>query len=264
MAVITLTAGSGAPGVTTTVMAMALMWPRPVLVVEADPSGAAAISAGWFQGRPPHDRGLLNLAMAHRQGQLGEAIRDVVLPVHGSTAQIIAGTRSPAQATSVAPLWESLAAVLRGMEAIGTDVLVDAGRLGLVGSPMPILRASDAVLLLTRTSLPAISGARGWAAALREDLLTHGQDRTLGLLIVGEGRPYTTREVARSLQLPAVARLAWDPDAAETFSSGKKAGSGAARSALARSIRAAISAVSGFITNDRARLQPGNLVSTET
>ena len=37
MAIVCLTSASGSPGVTTTAVGMAFSWPRPVLLVEADP-----------------------------------------------------------------------------------------------------------------------------------------------------------------------------------------------------------------------------------
>lgn len=44
-------------------------------------------------------------------------------------------TRSHEQARSLVPLWEPLTAALRSLDATGQDVIVDAGRLGLFGSP---------------------------------------------------------------------------------------------------------------------------------
>jgi hypothetical protein len=46
----------------------------------------------------------------------------------------------------------------------------------------------------------------------------------VGLLLVGEGRPYTAREIAGSLGLPVVARLAWDPASAEVIAAGADPG----------------------------------------
>jgi hypothetical protein len=263
MAVVTLASGSGAPGVTTSALALALTWPRPVLLIEADPTGASAISAGWFRGRPPHNRGLVNLAMAHRHGDLAAALHDVTLHVDGSTVDIVAGIRSPAQATTITPIWEPLAAALRGLERTGTDVIVDAGRLGLVGAPMPLLRAADAVLLTTRATIPAIAGVRGWATLLREDFTGLGQAQNLGLLVIGDGRPYPAREVGQILALPVVATLAWDPVNAETFSTGREHRRGLDRGALARTVRAAASAIQAIIATNRARLEHGALVTPE-
>jgi hypothetical protein len=263
MAIVTLASGSGAPGVTTTVLALALTWPRPVLLIEADPTGASAISAGWFRGRPPHNRGLVNLAMAHRQGDITESIRDVTLHIEGSTVDVVAGIRSPAQAPTIASIWEPLSTALHGMERLGTDVLVDAGRLGLVGAPMPLLRASDAVLLTTRATIPAVAGARGWATTLKEDFAGLGLTQNLGLAIVGDGRPYQARELSKLLGLPAVATLAWDPVNAETFSIGRDHKRGLERGSLARSVRAAASAIQSMVATNRARLHQGTLIAPE-
>ncbi|MBT0773235.1 hypothetical protein KIH74_30100 [Kineosporia sp. J2-2] len=260
MAVITLASGSGSPGVTTTALALAVAWPRPALLVEADPSGSSAISAGWFRGSPPHDGGLLSLVMAHRQGRLAEAVPEVAVPVEGSGAQILAGTRSPAQAASLAPVWEALAAELRTMDARGMDVLVDAGRLGLTGTPEPLLTAADAVLLVSRTSLPAVAGVRGWASRLQRDFAARGTEHQIGLLTVGDKRPYTAAETARTLRIPAVASITWDPDAAEVYSDGRPSGRTFGRGGYARSVRAAVSAVQEFVAANRSRLDAGNLL----
>ena len=50
MALFTLVSASGAPGVTTTALALAGGWPRPVTLVEADPRGGSSILAGFFKG----------------------------------------------------------------------------------------------------------------------------------------------------------------------------------------------------------------------
>ena len=39
MALIAVAADKGAPGVTTTALALAAVWPRPVLLAECDPAG---------------------------------------------------------------------------------------------------------------------------------------------------------------------------------------------------------------------------------
>ena len=95
------------------------------------------------------------------------------------------------------------------------DVIVDAGRLGLVGWPQPLIAASDLTLLVTRNSLPALAGARSWAKALRDQFATVGGLSRLGALLVDEDgrwptvptvvprvRPYTARQIAKALQIP--------------------------------------------------------------
>ncbi len=68
---------------------------------------------------------------------------------------------------SLVGLWESLTATLKGLESTGQDVLVDAGRLGLTGSPEPLIFGADLTLLTVRTDLVALSAARSWAETLR-------------------------------------------------------------------------------------------------
>ena len=76
MAVIVLASASGAPGVTTTALGLALVWPRPVVLVDADPVGGSAILAGFCKGTEPHNDAMIRLALAHRlfQRQPGQRL----------------------------------------------------------------------------------------------------------------------------------------------------------------------------------------------
>ena len=76
MAVIVLVSAAGSPGVTTSALALALGWPRPVVVVEADPTGGSAVLAGYFRGATAPAGGLLDLVWAERESRLAEALRD--------------------------------------------------------------------------------------------------------------------------------------------------------------------------------------------
>ena len=131
MAIITLTSASGSPGVTTTALGLALVWPRPVLLVEADPTGGSALLAGYWRGQLDHV-GLLDLVLAERHGLLADALPRMQLAIGGSDASVLVGTKSHEQAGSLARLWDPLLGVLQ--ELPGQDVIVDAGRLGLDGS----------------------------------------------------------------------------------------------------------------------------------
>jgi len=144
---VVLTSATGAPGTTTTTLAMALQWPRPCLVVEADMSGGSSILAGYHRGTVPHDRGLVDLAMAHRRGLLAEGLHRVSIPLGDSTtARLIPGLTGPEQVPTAQALWEPLTIALRGLEQVGVDVLVDAGRLGTVGGPSPLVREAGVAL----------------------------------------------------------------------------------------------------------------------
>ena len=163
MALIVLASAAGSPGVTTTAVGLALTSARPALLVEADPTGGSAVLAGFFRGTSEHTGGLLDLAWAHREGRLAEQLPASTMPFPDSTATLLPGVRSHAQARNAAAMWEPLAAALRGLRATGQDVIVDAGRLGLAGSPEPLMYAADLALLVVRSDLVAVSAARSWA-----------------------------------------------------------------------------------------------------
>ncbi|WP_211254709.1 hypothetical protein [Knoellia aerolata] len=222
---------------TTTALGLALTWRRPVLLVEADPTGGSALLAGYFRGQTSPAQSLIDLAFAHRAGGLAEAIPWVAMQVPDTNVTMIAGTTAHGQARSLESLWEPLAATLKSLDAMGQDVIVDAGRLGLVGAPEPLMYAADLCLLVTRTDLVALAGARSWAQSVREGFEQQGGSSAVALLTVGAGRPYQAKEVSKVLELPVLASLAWDTDSATVFSHGGTAPRGFDRSPLSRSLR---------------------------
>ena len=266
MSLVVLTSASGSPGVTTTALGLALAWHRPCLLVEADPTGGSAVAAGYLRGSTVPPEAMIELALAQQDGRpLLDTLAQVTLDLPGSDKRYVAGTRSHEQARSLVGLWEPLAVALRSLEETGQDVVVDAGRLGLFGSPEPLIEAADLALIAVRTDLVSLSAARSWAESLREPFDRAGAGSSLGLLLVGEGEPFGAREVAKVLALPVVATVAWDPEHAVVLSRGAQpphAGSlqrlagrsGWDDSPLLRSIRAAGSAITGTIRAASARL----------
>ena len=216
MALVTLVSAAGSPGVTTTGLGLALSWPRPVVLVEADPSGSSALAAGYFQGQVDH-AGVLDLVAAHRNGLLVEALPRMVLPLEDTEVSILFGSRSHEHAPGLGRLWEPLLGVLRDVADSGQDVIVDAGRLGLASWPRPLVTHADVTLLVTRSNLPALVAARSWAATLADDVLPGHEAR---VLLVGEGQPYRSGEVAKTLGLGVVGAIEWDPARAAVFSEG--------------------------------------------
>lgn len=265
MAIITLASASGAPGTTTAALALSIAWHRPVLLVEADPAGVSAIAAGWYKGNPPHNRGLVNLAVAYRHGDLSGALRDHTFQLDQFDVSVLAGARSPAQVASVAPIWDPVVPILRDLDNSGMDVIVDAGRLVTCASPWPLVRVSDAVLLTTRTSLPAVNGARAWGSQLNTELTSLGIADHLALLLVGEGQPFTAREMKKHTALSTVATLSWDPVNAQRISDGdprrledpRFRGNPLAKGSYGRSVHAAASAIQAMVTANRAVVATG-------
>jgi hypothetical protein len=248
MAIVCLTSASGSPGVTTTAVGMAFSWPRPVLLVEADPTGGSGVLAGFLRGTTPYDAGLIELALS----PLGttDALRDVVRPLSPNVS-LVAGIRSHAQATALRDIWEPLAAALRDLDDNGQDVIVDAGRLGLLGSPTPLLDAADAALLVSRATLPAISAARSWAESVRQPATGW---RHPGLLLVAEGQPYRASEVAKVLGMPVVADLPDDPAAAAVYHRGAAPPKHVETGPYIRALQAAVQSLQAHIARGRFAL----------
>lgn len=274
MALIVLVSAAGSPGVTTTALGLTLNWHRPALLVEADPTGASAVFAGYFRGTQEPTGGLINLALAQRDGTLTDALpRETLLldptgPVENS-AWFLPGIRSHEQAPSLLPLWEPLAERLKALDRNGQDVIVDAGRLGLTGWAQPLLTTSDLTLLVTRNSLPALAGACSWAETLRDKFATVGGLPRLGVLLVDEDkrwpavpsvvprvRPYTARQITKALQIPVVASVDWDPEVAEVYSHGARRPRKFESSALLRDYRAVAASIGSVLAANQAALAP--------
>lgn len=269
MSLVVLTSASGSPGVTTTCLGLAMTWHRPCLLLEADPTGGSAIAAGYLKGSIVPPEAMIELALAQQGGGvLLDTLAQTAVELPGTNARLVLGTRSHEQARSLLGLWEPLAEALHSLEETGQDVIVDAGRLGLFGSPQPLIDAADLALVVVRTDLVSLSGARSWAESLRDRFDRAGAGTNLGLVLIGDGEPFHAREVARVLSLPVVATIAWEPGSAAVLSHGappprptgalRLAGrSGWEDSSLVRSLRAAGSAISGTVRAAHARLGGG-------
>lgn len=214
MGLFTFARGAGSRGVTTTVVGLMLTWPRPVVVIEADPSGGSQMLAGFFRGlgRP----GLSELALAHRQGQLAEELESRLFPVADSNASVLPGIRTPLQAASLAGLWDALLGALRDVEARrGVDILIDAGCLGLLGSPDALVAGADVTVLVTGSGLPEFAAVRSWLPSLRRG------SAPLRLALVDPNRPYAASEVEQDIGVPVIASLPWVPGTARWWSHGE-------------------------------------------
>lgn len=248
MAVIALTSASGSPGVTTSAVGLALLWPRPVILLDADPTGGCGILAGYFRGTREYEAGLIELALS--PVDVRDALRDVVRPIEGSNASYVAGTRSHAQAAGLRDLWPRLANALAELDELGQDVIVDAGRMGLAGSPEPVLASADLTVLLTRTTLPALAAARSRAETLRKD---HDWSSP-AVVLVGEGQPYRAHEVGKVLGLPVISAVADDPDGAAVFARGATPGKNFESGSLVRSLQSVIGSCQAQVARGRAAL----------
>lgn len=258
MAVIALAGGLGAPGVTTAAMALLMTWPLPeghrVVLAEADPDGGA-ILPGALQGTLDNSHGLRNLAIAARQGQLGEAFwRQLVDVTDAGTRDrlVLPGLYDPAHASAMEPVWKPLAALFAGIEDHRHDVLVDLGRRGAFGASAVLAQRADVVLMVARNTLRSLQSAQVRLEALREVL---GGSAELAMLLVDEG-PFSKEEVRKTLGVPVAAVVPWRPKEAAVLSDGAEQPRRFESSELMRSARSAAVRVQELVAIRRSRLAP--------
>lgn len=221
VAVIVFCSAKGAPGVTTTAMLVTALWPRPVVLVDADTAGGdVALRVPDPGGRPLNpERGLLTLLPVARRGIAPHALREHAQELSGGT-QVIAGLAGSEQARAVGALWPVLGETFARAEY---DVIVDAGRTGPDSVHLPVLAHADLVVTVVRPGVTAVIHAREQARSLARVLPAAPRGPAHGLLVV---HPVTrgtavdeTRSAIRSLSPSTldVGHLALDPQAAVMF-----------------------------------------------
>src|SRR4051795_12206915 len=106
-----LASGKAAPGVTTSTWALALSWPRALLVADCDPAGGD-MAPGLLAGRVSLDLGLLSWSTAARRGLPASAPATLLaehaveVPERPQVA-LIPGFATATQGTSFTPeTWE--------------------------------------------------------------------------------------------------------------------------------------------------------------
>jgi MinD-like ATPase involved in chromosome partitioning or flagellar assembly len=191
-------------GVTTLALSLAATWPaeRRVLLVEADPAGGTLAAGSVWAPEPS----LVSLAAAARRGGDPSLVWDHCQQLPGEVA-VLAGPPSAEHARTALTMLHPLLGRLGELDA---DVLVDCGRLDL-GSPLGRLwERSDRAVLVVRPRLADLQALATWL----ENLSFNGDH--LGLVTVGDG-PFADTEIAEALGVAVLARVPWDPAAAEAL-----------------------------------------------
>lgn len=207
MSVIAFASAKGSPGVTTTVLAVAVSWPEPVpvTIIEADPAGGDL--AAWLER--PLQPGLVSLAAAGRR-HLDDRIFDAHLQqVPGSErVSVLCGPVSAEQAQ--AALGSLRGGLPEALSARAGVVLVDCGRLDTGSVARRLFDAADEGILLCRPGVAAVHHlqARVGSFARPPKLLTIGDE------------PYPPDEIAEVCQIDSLGALAIDRRAAATLGDG--------------------------------------------
>jgi len=223
MALIAITADKGAPGVTTACVALASVWPRPVLLAECDPAGGDLVyrlpAAGGGQLDP--GRGLLSLAVAARHGLSPAQVMEHGQRLSGGL-DVLVGVVTAEQGAGLEPLWGPVGAALARLP--DCDVLADCGRIGADGPHYDLLAYAASVVLVTRASLEEVVRLRERVTAVAGALaLRHRPGIPVGVIVVADHRRFhaALAETGHALGTAGAARLigglAFEPKTAETL-----------------------------------------------
>lgn len=181
MALIALAADKGAPGVTTTAVALAALWPRRVLLAEADPAGGDLVYRAVNGAGRPLDptTGILSLAATARRGIAAEQLWDHSQRLAGGL-DVIVGLGSSDQAAALTGQWSVLGRAFAELaqsphQEAAADVLADCGRLDAASPAHALLSHAALVLLVTRAQPENLAHLRDRAAALTAR--SHGPQR---------------------------------------------------------------------------------------
>lgn len=201
----------GSPGVTTLCLALAARWPEPAraIVVEADPAGGDVAMRFGLALSP----GLLSLAAAargatggwdpglvwrHARAVPGGLLVVAAPPDAGRAQGALVALAPPGGATCWHP--DPLRAAADHPDAV---VIVDGGRVDPASPAMPLLRAAELLVVLTR------SGADDLAHLARRIPEIGGWSRRPVLLLSGPG--HSISAVARELGVTPLGRVPDDP-----------------------------------------------------
>lgn len=247
MAYVAFASAKASPGVTTTVAALVSTWPRDrdLVVAELDPAGGdlgvrfdLATEPGLVTlaaaGRRQLDRSTLvghtqPLPFAGRPGADGDPDRAVRRVLVGPVAADQAGAALAA-----------LRGVLPGvLSSLGTDVLVDCGRLDPGSAAHDVITEADLVVVVAR---PVVAEVHHLAARL-----SGLRPKALSLLLIGD-RPYSVAEVAGAVGANPLGTLPVDDRAAAALTVGRSDGARILRrSRLLRDARAVAEGLTGWL-----------------
>lgn len=194
----------GAPGVTTTALALAASWPveHKVMLVEADPFGGDL--AARYEVNPPTS--LTRLLVAARRGVSAVEIGEHVQRLQGELPVVYGLNGS--QIAFEPSAWANLADALSRLDV---SIVVDAGRLMPdLGPAKPLIAHAENTIVIIEPLLEQISHLFQAMESLKK--CTSGR-RMLVCPTFGDGG-YDPQEIAKVLKATVTQPIPYDPDGA--------------------------------------------------
>ena len=190
MALIAIASDKGAPGVTTAALALAAVWPRPVLLAECDQAGGDLVyrfpAAGG--GHLDPRRGVLSLAVVARRGMQPQQVWEHVQKLHGGL-DVLAGVTNAEQGAGLSLLWGPIGRTLAALPQ--ADVIADCGRLGADGPLYDLLIEATTVVLVSKVQVADVIRLRDRASAFAAAAQSRGRRGFgVGVVVVAEHKKF--------------------------------------------------------------------------
>jgi hypothetical protein len=229
MSLIVLASDKGSPGVTTTAVALAGVWPRRAILAECDPSGGDLVYRTSTEGGAPLNPniGMLSLATTARHGLSPNQLEQHLQRLQGGL-ELVTGLATGDQSAGLTGLWPTLGRAFAALPE--ADVIADCGRVEASGPALELMAAASLVVLIARTSAEQIAHVRDRALSLLQRVGNGGTSSTAGgglgvpigvvLIVDPKLRARATGQVDELLRnsgLPVrvIGTIADDPDGAQ-------------------------------------------------
>jgi hypothetical protein len=232
-----VTSAKGSPGATTMALALASWWPRPVIVIEAEPAGGDVAARLGLSEEP----GLVGMAAALRRNPHVESATGAWITDHEQQTsvgvRVVVAPAGPHQARSALNL---LSGPTCPPIPDGTDLLIDVGRLSDPRGSGGWIQGNGADLLVW-VCRPQLADLAHLTALLdKQDVDSREQ-----AIVLNGGGPFPADEVATTLGLPVLGHLPADSPGASSLWSG--GGRTWVRSALGRASKNLVDTVNGYL-----------------
>jgi hypothetical protein len=212
MTMVMVASVKGAPGATTTALALAATWPRPALLAELDPDGGdVRYRLNGADGEPlGREPSLLTYAGMIMEGP---DVRDHLQALPGGL-EVLVGLPNADDSEAVDRKWAPVGALLEATP--DRDVIADCGRLHPLSPLEELFPYAAALLLVTRPTVDGVAHLRG-----RIEMMDDAPPIFVAV-VTGPADSRSARQVQAVLDdadLPAtvLGRIAYDPLGAGTL-----------------------------------------------
>ncbi|MFL6114619.1 MAG: hypothetical protein ACJ786_25180 [Catenulispora sp.] len=227
MSLIVLASDKGSPGVTTTAVALAGVWPRRAILAECDPSGGDLVYRIPAESGAPLNPniGMLSLATTSRHGLSAHQLEQHLQRMHGGL-ELVTGLATGDQSAGLAGLWPALGRAFDSLP--DADVIADCGRVDASSPVLDLMAGAALVILVARTSAEQIAHVRDRALSLLQRVgggtatAGGGLGVPIGVILIVDPKqrarvPAQVDELLRSSGLPVkvIGTIADDPDGAD-------------------------------------------------